>query len=280
MEPYRVEINESLGYKRLDFMSQIQYHGDYCTTKSCIEAIVRILQFNDVIDLAVLITFQNSHAFLLTVNEYQKIIIQPGFTSGYDGEGPIGLARVIRLLQHRSVELDEVSVSKKIFLKIQGCKLDDKDLMMIEETPYIRPRTLGDYVYNIGEFTDDEIQKVFPTTLSWAIIDSRILDLALCLDQGDSSAVLSGFNRLETILKDRCPSNVKTLKDAAAFIFTGVNRSDSSSAAEKFVTAVYTLFRNIRAHEESNFSRSEDIRCFMLLNELYLIEKQHKYENN
>ena len=180
-------------------MPNIQYHGDNSTTESCVDAIVRILHFNDVIDLAVLITFQNYHAFLLTVNEYQKIVIKPGFVSGHSGEGAHGLAYVIQLLKFHQIEFEEVVASKKLFSRIGTSQLRDKDLQEIEELPYIRPLVLGDYLHDIGEVSDEKLQNLYPNVIPWATLDARVLDLALMLDKGDSSAVLKAFNRLSLI---------------------------------------------------------------------------------
>ncbi|MFQ3246609.1 MAG: hypothetical protein ACI9SP_003262 [Arenicella sp.] len=253
-------------------MPNIQYHGDNRTTESCIDAIARLLHFGDRIGLALLLTCEGHHAFLLTLNEYQKIIIQSGFASGYGGEGPKGLSKVIQLLRLHSVELEEVYVSSKIFSRIESSQLRDKDLQQIEETSYVRPITLIDYVFDIGEIPERELLMRFPCVIPWATLDPRIIDLVLILNLGDSSAVSRAFNRFETILKERAGNNSRSLRAAANSVFSNGCTSDSPSAAEKLVTSVYTLFRNSRAHEERYFSREEDIRCIALINELFLLE--------
>lgn len=253
-------------------MPNIQYHGDNRTTESCIDAIVRILHFDDRIDLAVLLTCEDRHAFLLTVQEYQKIIIQSGFASGYGGEGPKGLAKVIQLLRLHSIELEEVHVSSKVFSRVENCQLRDKDLQQIEETPYVRPISLIDYVFDIGDIPQGELLKRYPSVIPWATLDPRIIDLALILNQGDSSAVSRAFNRFETTLKERAGNNSRSLRAAANSVFSNGGANDLPSAAEKLVTSVYTLLRNPRAHEEHYFSREEDIRCFVMINELFLME--------
>ena len=250
----------------LERMTSVQYHGDNHITQTCIDAIVRLLHFNDVIDLARLITFQNHHAFLLTVNEYQKIVIKPGFVSGYSGESAEGLANVVQLLRLHQVELEEVNVSEKLFSRIENGQLRDKDLQKIEALPYVRPLRLWDYVYHIGELSNEKLQRLYPSAIPWATLDTRILDLALVLDKGDSGAVLQAFNRFETLLKDKAESKVRTIGDAANEVFS------KDSAEVKFLRSVFTKFRNPRAHEEHAWSRQEDIRCFVLLNELFLME--------
>lgn len=254
-------------------MPNIQYHGDNSTTESCVDALVRILHFNDEIDLAVLITFQNYHAFLLTVNEYQKIVIKPGFVSGHSGEGAQGLAYVIQLLKFHQVELEEVVASKKLFSRIESSQLRDKDLQEIEELPHVRPIRLWGYVYHIGELSNEKLQRLYPSVIPWATLDTRVLDLALMLDKGDSSAVLKAFNRLETLLKARAGTRKSgAIRDAANELFS------KDSAEAKFLSSVFTKFRNPRAHEETCYSKKDDIRCFVLLNELFLMEKSRFYD--
>ncbi len=257
-------------------MPNIQYHGDSRTTQSCIDAIVRLLHFGDSIDLALMVTSDQYHAFLLTVNEYQKIVIQPGFASGYGGEGPKGLAKVIQLLRFHNVELEEVLVNSKLFSRIESCQLRERDLKEIEQLPYVRPLSWVDYLHDIGKVHDQVLQRVFPCEIPWSSLDPRLLDLAMQIKREDLSAVSQAFNRLETILKERCENLPKSLRGAANQVFSNGAARGSESAAEKLFTSVYTLFRNPRAHEELNLTREEDIRCFVLINELFLLESRTK----
>ncbi|MEM7358836.1 MAG: hypothetical protein AAF431_07055 [Pseudomonadota bacterium] len=142
-------------------MSNIQYHGDGRTTQSCIDAVQRILQFGGYISLARLLTCKNRHAFFLTIDEYQNIIIQAGFASGYGGEAPKGLARVIQLIRFHGVKLEEIDVPQKVFRRIDCCKLRDKDLKQIEETPFKRPVSLYDYVLEVGELADTDLMSYY-----------------------------------------------------------------------------------------------------------------------
>ena len=253
-------------------MNHIQYHGDLNTTQSCIDAVARLSQVGSKLDQALILTCESRHAFLITLDGYQKIVIQPGFTSGYLGESPKGLASAIKLLSQHLWELDEVNVSKKIFSRIEQCKLTSADLDHIEALPYIRPRSLGDYVYNFEIDSDIKVQDLYPETIPWALIDQRIFDLALRVDSGDSSAIITGFNRFEMLLKERSSLKYK-IREAANSVFSNGRPKDQASAEEKFITSVYTLFRNPRAHEESDFSRADDIRCLSLINEMFLIEQ-------
>jgi len=136
----------------------------------------------------------------------------------------------------------------------------------------VRPISLIYYGFVIGDIPQGELLKRYPCVIPWATLDPRIIDLALILNRGDSSAVSRAFNRFETTLKERAGNNSGSLRAAANAVFSNGGANDLPSAAEKLVTSVYTLLRNLRAHEEHHFSREEDIRCFVLINELFLME--------
>ena len=162
-----------------------------------------------------------------------------------------------------------MNVSEKLFSRIENGQLRDKDLQKIETLPYVRPLRLWDYVYYIGELSNEKLQRLYPSVIPWATLDTRILDLALMLDKGDSAAVLQAFNRLETLLKAKVDSKkLRAIGDAADAVFM------KDSAESKFLRSVFTKFRNPRAHEEITYSRDDDIRCFVLLNELFLMESE------
>ena len=196
--------------------------------------------------------------------------------SGYGGEGPKGLAKVIQLLRFHRIDLEEVRVNGKLFSRIEQCQLLDRDLHKIEQMQYVRPLSWVDYLHDIGKVDDSELQHLFPYEIPWASLEPRILDLAMNLQYGDLSAVSQAFNRFESVLKKRCANEAKSLRQAANQVFSNSAMKGSESAKEKFVTSVFTLFRNPRAHEELNPTRQEDFRCFVLLNELFLMEANTK----
>jgi hypothetical protein len=76
-------------------LADIEYHGQSGLTQSCLDAIARIFQFGARVTSARLLTACDAHAFLLSVRESDLIAIKAGFSSGYMGEGPKGLASAL-----------------------------------------------------------------------------------------------------------------------------------------------------------------------------------------
>lgn len=256
----------------------IQYHGDLRTTQSCIDAGLRLLQCAEQVDQVLLLTSGTCHAFLFTLHGYQKIIVQCGFTSGYSGEGPKGLATMIQLIRFHRVEIEEVIVSKRVFGRIQNARLTLDDLREIESSDPVLPYRIGDYIYEVGELPESVLKSLHSRRIPWPIIDDRILDLASRLDHGDSSVVLEGFKRLEGILQDRAGLKNKPFREAVMKIFRSGKDNSHPSAAEKLMTSIYTLYRNERAHREKVYTREEQLRSFLMLNELFVLEQEHAGE--
>jgi hypothetical protein len=84
-------------------LAKIQYHGEEGRTQPCSNAIIRLLQSGCQIEKVKLLTFGNSHCFLLSVErEGGYIAIKSGFRSGYSGESPRGLAHSLILLSNEN----------------------------------------------------------------------------------------------------------------------------------------------------------------------------------
>ena len=75
---------------------EIQYMGTPYT-QDCLEAIGFILQTQQRIEIALLLSYDQRHAYLIK-SARNIYIIRSGFSSGYSGEGPKGLASSLQLL--------------------------------------------------------------------------------------------------------------------------------------------------------------------------------------
>ena len=63
-------------------LAKIQYHGEEGMTHSCLNAIIRLIQFGDQIEEVKLLTFETRHCFLLSfANQSDYIAIKSGFSS-------------------------------------------------------------------------------------------------------------------------------------------------------------------------------------------------------
>jgi len=69
-------------------LAGLEYAGVSSVTRPCVLAIASLLQQEDAIVRALLLTHGSEHAFLL-IDEYDRVrAIKNGFASGYRGEGP------------------------------------------------------------------------------------------------------------------------------------------------------------------------------------------------
>lgn len=75
----------------------IEYSGIAGSSKECQDAVVRLLQFDDRITrVRILSSPENMHCLLLTINTGDLVAIKSGFASGYGGEGPVLMKKLIR----------------------------------------------------------------------------------------------------------------------------------------------------------------------------------------
>lgn len=87
-------------FKRLSNPSFLaEYHGSHRTTRSCVDALARLLVSSVEIHRTLLLTYHGRHGLCLDTDGPERIFIRCGFTSGYAGEGPRGLAVALQLLR-------------------------------------------------------------------------------------------------------------------------------------------------------------------------------------
>lgn len=263
---------------------KIQYLGTPYT-QDCIESIAFILQTQTYIEKALLLSCDHEQAYL--IKSHRSIfIIRSGFTSN-SGEGTKGLASSLQLILKHNIELEEVCISKKIMKKINQTSLSDNDLENILKTKYVRPSQIHEYIYAIYntldyQFTND---RYYPTELPYHLIDSRIFDLALKFNDDPNYSILTAYTRLEDIVKDKINDQslfsnnlLKTAfisdKQRKSIYSWNTNNENVSNALGCLFTNIFTAYRNERAHSEVDKPYSQQIREFLLINELYLLESE------
>lgn len=262
----------------------LAYHGSSDTTKSCIEAIARLIQAGEWITQAFLLTADGRHCFVLEVAEYELVVIKAGFTSGYGGEGPRGLALALCLLRRHEIGVEELEVSPDVLRRVDESRLTESDLKLISISQALRPIRLEEYIYDA--FGDGprapSTRMAFPLAVPFALVDERIIDLAVKLAERADSAITDAFKRLETIFVERCgiPDGYgvgllqKALKGPDSLLtWEGIGKREAEGRAELFF-AVYRGFRNRRAHKELDSKPAEALREFLLVNELFLLESE------
>lgn len=269
----------------LEQLAQIEYHGQAGFTSECLNAIVRIIHFGDVVDKAMLISHigddTGAHCFLFTVNSVNLIAIKSGFSSGYHGEGPRGLSTALQLLQRHGIKIDEYMVKEEVIDRIDGSCLLVADIDALENAHPVRPARFYDYItYQKSNDRDKNLKSLFPIAVPFHILDQRLFDLGLTLESQQDGALLTGYRRLEDIIRKRIGfddlSGVGLLSkafqgDDSILCWSDIGPSENKGRALLF-TGTFMAYRNRRAHRELLVKREEIYREFLLLNELFLLE--------
>jgi len=270
-------------------LAGIQYIGLAGVSSSCKRAIVRLIQFGDEIHKASLLscpgTHSTTHCFLLRVNCDEIIAVKSGFASGYGGEGLGALSTILRLFERHNVEIDEYIVSPSIIDRVNQSGLTKKDLDQIQAMQPVRPNRWYDYIfdekYEKQKNGTSDLKIQFPPVMPYAILDNRIIDLALEFQVKPDHSILSGYRRLEGIIRDRIGSEEHGAK-LFSLAFQGENSkllwkdlgTGEQQGRVNLFTGVYMAFRNPRAHHEPHKYAEGPLSEFLLLNQLYILEKE------
>ncbi|AVI33333.1 TIGR02391 family protein [Acinetobacter baumannii] len=271
------------------FKSENYYHTDYLgeagVTETCLYSLFNLLQTHADLSYALLLTNNQFHAFIIKDKSNSYYIIRSGFTSGYPGEGPKGLAKALTILNKHQIETEEIVVTLKLMSKLNNSSLSDNDIDFIFKEKIIRPIRLQDYVYPFEHAITktSNLKRYYPLELPYSIIDDRIFDLALLFKQDPDSALTKAYKRLEDIIRLRTGVNEHSTK-LFAQVFQGENALltwDVPDTAEikgriNLFTGSYMAFRNARAHREKDENLVHQYREFLLINELYLLESEAK----
>lgn len=271
-------------------LAKIQYHGERGITRSCLNAISRLIQSGCQIEEVKLLTFENRHCFLLSVEmEGSYIAIKSGFASGYSGEGPRGLAHSLILLRQHVSWIEEYDISREIFERINTSCLLVSDLNEINKLAQVADYRISDYIYLADNLSFDskENHKIlrydFPSIVPLRFVDFRIADLALKIKDEPDSTLMSAYRRLEGIIRKRTGIegdvigsklfNKAFRGENAPLYWENIEPAEREGRAYMF-EGIYLAFRNPRAHRELKLSLDEEIREFILVNELFLLESQ------
>jgi hypothetical protein len=267
--------------------AKVQYHGSSCTTQSCLDAIARLLAVRLQFNRAYLLTAQGRHGFFLDlIDEPEPICIRCGFTSGYVGEGPAGLAIALHSFRRFEVQVEEILVDGGLLTRIDESRLTDEDLRFVNEAPVVRPIRIYDYAHdglrNRGR-AETLVQAQFQPVVPWFSLDERLADLAVILSRDPDKAVFEGFRRLETQVRRRCMLPLDTVgrvvfqkafRGAGALLtWPELPVSEIEGRAQLF-EAAFMAYRNPRAHRGEGPDERRAYREFYLINELFLLEAE------
>jgi len=263
----------------------IQYLGDSGITQTCKEAVIQLIHGGEKIQDVKILTFEeaysNAHALLLTLRYNIQVIVKGGFASGYNGEALKGYAFVLNLLRNYTYSINEYIISKSIFERISNSSLTVKDLDYINSIKPVRPARWYDSAYLYKE-REDSIFSEFPLTIPMVLLDARLIELALDFDKNPDHAIISGYRKIESIVRERTglehESSTKLFAksfqgDDSILCWENLDSGESKGRASMFAS-VFMAYRNNRAHQEPRHNLRDDIREFMLINQLYILESE------
>ncbi|MGE8550999.1 MAG: TIGR02391 family protein, partial [Acinetobacter calcoaceticus] len=177
----------------------VEYWGNQGITQTCLMSLCNLIQTHSDLTYALLLTNEQTHAFIIKDENESFYVIRSGFTSGYMGEGPRGLATALTLLKRHEIETEEILVSSKILRKANNSTLNDSEIGLLFKQEIIRPIRLHDYIYPFTKEVSEtqKSKRYYPLELPYSILDDRIFDLALLFKHDPDSALLKAYKRLE-----------------------------------------------------------------------------------
>jgi hypothetical protein len=268
-------------------LAQIEYHGIPGVTRDCLDAVLRLIQYGDATTHVQILssrgTSVSDHCLLLTYNVGDIIAIKSGFASGYLGEGPRGFSYDLSLLEAHGAEIDEYDVSAELIERCDNSALVQSDLDFLKSARPRRPTRWHDYVFDERWDLDEKywLWREFPPVIPFAIIDTRLTDLALSFWKNPNDSLLTGYKRLEDILRERTSTKAHGSKllaevfarEQSKLPWTDIDAAEHVGRAQLF-TGAFMAFRNRRAHREIQRAPSNELAEFLLLNQLYCLEKE------
>lgn len=267
----------------LDYFAALQYIGNPGISQDCVDAVVRLIQSRELISFGRILSYENSHALLLTVGVGDYVAVKSGFSSGYRGEGPRAFSFVLQLLNAHGAECDEFLVSAEVFARLDASALTHSDVEELEGARPKRPSRWREYIDedHWERFRDGTLWEDFPAVLPFAIIDPRLMDLALSFWEAPSDRILTGYKRLEDTVRKRSglrEHGTKLFSQAfhgppPRLHWVGVDPGEHAGRAQLFVNA-FTAFRNPRAHRELTERIEDQLAEFLVLNQLFRLERK------
>lgn len=274
---------------RSDDLAGIQYLGLDGITQSCLVALVSLIGREDLITAAALLTCEQSHGFFIWTEFDEIIAIKAGFSSGYGGEGPRGLATALTLLQRHRVEVEEYVVDALFMDRLSASCLLQQDIDHVEQANPLRPRRWYDYVYayeHVVKLDGNGLAHCYNLSVPFGLIDHRIMDLALTFRSNPDGSIISAFRRLEDVFRVRtglAGEGTRLFGNA----FGGDNpvlRWDVPDLGEcrgraQLFSAAFMAFRNARVHRELQLDMKSALREFLVVNELFCLESEAMKES-
>ena len=241
---------------------------------------MRLLQYGSSIARARIISSGNTHCLLLTSAIGDLIAVKSGFSSGYSGKGPKCFSATLQLLDSHGAEIDECLVEESTIDRLDNSALTIADVENLTKANAVRPVRWFQYVsyQHEDQALNGTLWREFPPVVPFAIIDSRIMDLARTFWANPDNNLLRGYRRLEDLVRERTGLRESSTKlfsrafasDDAILTWAVTDESERKARANLFA-AIYMAYRNPRAHQEN--PNAELLEELLLLNHLYRSER-------
>ncbi len=264
-------------------MAGTEYAGEHGISRACQEAVMAMIQFGRRIASARILTTFTKHALLLTDEHKNLIAIKSGFSSGYQGEGPRRFSYVLQLLDSHSIPIQEFVVNGSFMERLENSSLTRDDISELEKTRPVENGAWRDYVLekHLNESLDGSLWNEFPPIIPFAIIDGRIMDLAISFWDAPDEKLMTAYRRLEDILRKKIGSQDCgiNLFSKAFHVEKPMLTWEGLAAAERegrlsLFRGVYMTYRNPRAHKDTRHTAKHYLAEFLLLNNLYILERE------
>lgn len=264
-------------------LAGIQYWGEDGITQKCLDAIMRLLQYDDHITDVKVLSCNERYCLLLTIGEFDLIAIKSGFSIGYQGEGPRKFSLALALFEAHKIPMDEYEVDKYIIKRINDSALTVGDIKEINSTKPVRPLRIYNYI-NIDDFTgirNGTLWQKFRPVIPFAIIDPRIMDLAVSFWRHPDSNLNDGYRRFEDTVRTRTGLEdyghdlfkKAFLLENSILSWKGISNGEKVARANLIISA-YSAYRNPRAHKEKKSHSHENLSEFLLINHLFILESE------
>lgn len=219
-----------------------------------------------------------AHALLIRYGVGDLVAVKSGFSSGYGGEGPRGFSYVLNLLDTLGVEIEEYAVDEEVLGRVDASALTNDDITRIENSTPIRPTRWYDYLDEREYDRPGHLWREFPPVIPFAIIDSRITDLAIRFWDNPDSCLLSAYRRLEDTIRRRTgidEHGARLFSESFSprnAILKWQGSEQEQAGKMSLFTGAYMTYRNPRAHREVKHSAEDQLTEFLLLNHLFRLE--------
>lgn len=266
-------------------LAGIEYAGLPGISLACQEAVERLLQFDDRIVRVRILSSKDRHCLLLTVGEFDLVAIKSGFGSGYTGEGARRFSYTLMLLEAHGVDdIEEYEVENALIERLDDSALTQADIDKLKKIKHVTGRRWYNYIFDQhwDQRKNGTLWSEFRPVIPFAIIDSRIMDLAVSFWENPNDKLFTAYLRLEDIVRERTKVNDHGTKlfskvfqaKEAKLVWKDLETSEQEGRGLLF-TSIYKAYRNGRAHREpKGHVREKQLAEFLLLNNLYILEKE------